>query len=171
MDFHRRLQFLRWNLLILMIITNSFFTTATSTRVSEEDKVNLELYYETLCPYCSIFVVDYLYKIFDNGLIDIINLKLIPYGNAKITPNGTIRCQVVWNSLTQYPYLFALSFQVKIYNYFCSDYWNGKTDTVQEILIVRIHVLGSWFSLFFESQLLWFFSERIVKIQFFCFQA
>ncbi|XP_038988933.1 gamma-interferon-responsive lysosomal thiol protein isoform X2 [Phoenix dactylifera] len=56
-------------------------------------KVPLALYYETLCPYCSNFIVNYLAKIFENGLIDIVDLDLIPYGNARVGSNGTISCQ------------------------------------------------------------------------------
>ncbi|MCL7022389.1 hypothetical protein MKW94_004124 [Papaver nudicaule] len=57
------------------------------------NKVNLSLYYETLCPGCSDFMVNYLPKIFENGLIDIIDLKLIPYGNAKISADKVLTCQ------------------------------------------------------------------------------
>lgn len=89
--------YLQCKLLLLLIISllcsSSCFSQASSVTVSGEEKVELELYYETLCPYCSRFIVKYLNKIFDNGLIDIINLKLIPYGNAKINANGTIKCQ------------------------------------------------------------------------------
>ncbi|MCL7022390.1 hypothetical protein MKW94_004125 [Papaver nudicaule] len=56
-------------------------------------KVNLSLYYETLCPGCSDFMVNYLPQIFENGLIDIIDLKFIPYGNAKISADKVITCQ------------------------------------------------------------------------------
>ncbi|KAI3986503.1 hypothetical protein MKX01_037785 [Papaver californicum] len=63
------------------------------TCCQEASKVTLALHYETLCPYCSNFMVNYLPKIFSNGLIDIIDLKLIPYGNAKITTDNVITCQ------------------------------------------------------------------------------
>ncbi|CAN6469739.1 unnamed protein product [Victoria cruziana] len=56
-------------------------------------KVTVHLYYETLCPYCSNFIVNYLHKFFSNGLIDVVDLHLVPYGNARILPNGTIECQ------------------------------------------------------------------------------
>lgn len=56
-------------------------------------KVTLSLYYETLCPYCSNFMVNYLPKIFDNGLLSIVDLELVPYGNARIGTNNTISCQ------------------------------------------------------------------------------
>ncbi|XP_027184323.1 gamma-interferon-responsive lysosomal thiol protein isoform X2 [Coffea eugenioides] len=79
---------LRWPLLMLSLIISSSLISATSS-----DKVTLELYYETLCPYCANFIVNYLYKLFDTGLIEITDLKLIPYGNAKIRPNSTVVCQ------------------------------------------------------------------------------
>ncbi|XP_010937929.1 gamma-interferon-responsive lysosomal thiol protein isoform X1 [Elaeis guineensis] len=76
-------------LLVFFLISSSCFA---SSPVSAR-KVPLALYYETLCPYCSNFIVNYLAKIFENGLIDIIELDLIPYGNARIGSNDTISCQ------------------------------------------------------------------------------
>jgi len=61
--------------------------------VVEEGTVSVELYYESLCPYSASFIVNYLDKFFTNGLIDIVDLRLIPYGNARIGPNDTISCQ------------------------------------------------------------------------------
>ncbi|CAN1303473.1 Gamma-interferon-responsive lysosomal thiol protein [Linum perenne] len=65
-------------------------------------KVNLSVYYETLCPPCAQFIVENLINIFNNGIIDIVNLKLIPWGNAHLTVNGTnntnIICQVLFHS-------------------------------------------------------------------------
>jgi interferon gamma-inducible protein 30 len=59
-------------------------------------KVPLALYYESLCPYCSRFIVNHLAGIFDDGLIDIVDLLLVPYGNAHVRdPNNTINCQVL----------------------------------------------------------------------------
>ncbi|CAI9107044.1 OLC1v1006316C1 [Oldenlandia corymbosa var. corymbosa] len=87
----RNSSHLRRALFILSLIT---FTSLVSATSSSSEKVTLELYYETLCPYCANLIVNYLYKIFDTGIIDITNLKLIPYGNAKIKPpNSTIVCQ------------------------------------------------------------------------------
>ncbi|KAK9159173.1 hypothetical protein Scep_005747 [Stephania cephalantha] len=57
-------------------------------------KVSLALYYETLCPFCSNFIVDGLSKIFHNGLVDIVDLRLVPFGNAEIgSDDKTITCQ------------------------------------------------------------------------------
>nr|GLL30907.1 gamma-interferon-inducible lysosomal thiol reductase-like [Ipomoea trifida]GMC52446.1 gamma-interferon-inducible lysosomal thiol reductase [Ipomoea batatas] len=70
-----------------------WLSSASSGTVSTEEKVKLELYYETLCPYCSRFIAKYLPQLFDTGLISITDLSLIPYGNAKLGPNATITCQ------------------------------------------------------------------------------
>ena len=62
--------------------------------INQDEKVDLFLYYESLCPGCSAFITDYLVKVFDDGLIDIVNLRLVPWGNAKVVePNQTFSCQ------------------------------------------------------------------------------
>ncbi|KAF9596682.1 hypothetical protein IFM89_012881 [Coptis chinensis] len=76
-------------LLSFLLILNSLSFSPTAA----SDKVKLALYYETLCPYCSNFMVNYLPKIFTNGLIDIIDLNLVPYGNAKVGSDNIITCQ------------------------------------------------------------------------------
>ncbi|CAN1820566.1 Gamma-interferon-responsive lysosomal thiol protein [Linum perenne] len=58
-------------------------------------KVNLSVYYETLCPPCAQFIVENLINIFNNGIIDIVNLKLIPWGNAHLTVNGTNNTNII----------------------------------------------------------------------------
>ncbi|KAJ7964241.1 gamma-interferon-inducible lysosomal thiol reductase-like [Quillaja saponaria] len=81
-------------LLLLSCFIVSSTTTSDSAINSNSDKVTLELYYESLCPYSANFIVNYLEKIFlDEQLISIVDLKLIPYGNARIGPNNTITCQ------------------------------------------------------------------------------
>ncbi|KAL0390101.1 UNVERIFIED_CONTAM: Cinnamoyl-CoA reductase 1 [Sesamum calycinum] len=70
-----------------------FSLISASAAVDSGDKVSFEVYYESLCPYCSNLIVNYLYKLFDSDLISITDFKLVPYGNAKIRPNGTITCQ------------------------------------------------------------------------------
>ncbi|KAA8549451.1 hypothetical protein F0562_001135 [Nyssa sinensis] len=86
----------RHHLLLLLLLT-TFLLSADSSSASASDqseKVTLALYYETLCPYCSNFIVNYLIKLFDDdALLSIVDLKLIPYGNAKIGSNLTITCQ------------------------------------------------------------------------------
>ncbi|CAD6203245.1 unnamed protein product [Miscanthus lutarioriparius] len=60
---------------------------------AEEGKVSLELYYESLCPYCSRFIVNHLAGILEDGLIDAVHLRLVPYGNARVGSNSEISCQ------------------------------------------------------------------------------
>ncbi|CAN6724222.1 unnamed protein product [Malus baccata var. baccata] len=57
------------------------------------EKVSVTLYYETLCPYCADFIVNRLVKIFQNGLISAVNLRLVPWGNAWFNPDGSFACQ------------------------------------------------------------------------------
>lgn len=56
-------------------------------------KVSLDLYYESLCPYSANFIINELTDIFDNGIIDIVDLRLFPWGNAKLTSNNSFTCQ------------------------------------------------------------------------------
>lgn len=58
--------------------------------------VTLSVYYETLCPYCADFIVNHLVKLFQNGIISIVDLRLIPWGNAFLQPDGTFICQVTF---------------------------------------------------------------------------
>ncbi|XVE62078.1 hypothetical protein DITRI_Ditri06bG0090400 [Diplodiscus trichospermus] len=55
--------------------------------------VTLSVYYESLCPYCADFIVNHLVKLFDQGLISIVNLRLVPWGNAVMQRDGTFVCQ------------------------------------------------------------------------------
>ncbi|MCL7023396.1 hypothetical protein MKW94_009551 [Papaver nudicaule] len=86
-------------LVVLLFCSSTQLSSAQVTVLSSpsgpagSSKVNLTLYYETLCPYCSKFMVNHLPKIFENGLIDIIDLRLIPYGNAKLSADKVITCQ------------------------------------------------------------------------------
>ncbi|KAK9663992.1 hypothetical protein RND81_14G011900 [Saponaria officinalis] len=83
-------------LLWLTITTTITITinTVCQGRPMNPNKVSLELYYESLCPYCSNFIIQGLAPIFDNGgIIDIVDLKLYPWGNAKIRPDSSFSCQ------------------------------------------------------------------------------
>lgn len=47
------------------------------------DKVRIELYYETLCPYCRRFISKSLVPLWeDKNFRDIVNITMVPYGNA-----------------------------------------------------------------------------------------
>ncbi|XP_006649925.1 gamma-interferon-responsive lysosomal thiol protein-like isoform X2 [Oryza brachyantha] len=58
----------------------------------KKGKVDVALYYESLCPFSATFVVDRLAKVFRDGLLDAIDLSLVPYGNARVR-DGKISCQ------------------------------------------------------------------------------
>lgn len=63
---------------------------------SSSPKVSVGLYYESLCPYCSSFIVNHLTKLFEDDLISIVDLHLSPWGNTKLRPdNVTAVCQVL----------------------------------------------------------------------------
>ncbi|RZC82603.1 hypothetical protein C5167_045390, partial [Papaver somniferum] len=80
-------------LILFSLLIVSFSAPAISKRPSASDeKVTLSLY-QTLCLGCSRFIVHQLPKIFEYGLFDIVDLNLVPYGNAKLLKNGTIICQ------------------------------------------------------------------------------
>ncbi|KAJ7531198.1 hypothetical protein O6H91_14G036000 [Diphasiastrum complanatum] len=57
------------------------------------ENVLVELYSESLCPFCANFIVNYLSHFFDNGLIEIVDIRIIPFGNAHINSDGSITCQ------------------------------------------------------------------------------
>lgn len=81
----------RFFIFFSLILVSSLVVAPSAA--SSASKVSVDLYYESLCPYSAKFIVDYLAKLFDNGLISIVDLKLFPYGNARIRSNGTITCQ------------------------------------------------------------------------------
>ncbi|CAA2969913.1 gamma-interferon-inducible lysosomal thiol reductase [Olea europaea subsp. europaea] len=82
---------LTWFLIIWCVCEAK--VSLSSTNDNEEDKVNLSLYYESLCPYCASFIVNELVKVFKTDLISIVNLRLVPWGNTQISPNNTWICQ------------------------------------------------------------------------------
>ncbi|KAL6278195.1 hypothetical protein ACE6H2_021796 [Prunus campanulata] len=86
-----------------LIACSIFLTTFSSAAAEngrfgvsriEAQKVTLSVYYETLCPFCATFIVKNLAQIFDNNLITILNLRLVPWGKASInsSKNSTV-CQ------------------------------------------------------------------------------
>ncbi|GAA0171064.1 reductase [Lithospermum erythrorhizon] len=77
----------------LCFLSCSISILCTSLHHVSCKKVSLELYYESLCPYSAAFIVEHLAKIFDNGIIDIADLNLVPWGNAKLQTNNTFKCQ------------------------------------------------------------------------------
>lgn len=47
------------------------------TNILESQKVNLSMYYETLCPYFVNFIMNELVKVFEGDVMSIINLRLV----------------------------------------------------------------------------------------------
>lgn len=91
--------------------------------ISSCDKVPVGLYYESLCPYSASFVVDSLSKIFIDGLISVVDLKLVPWGNAKIYGTHTFKCQVV-HIVVLNSVLYRLGRYVLVVSIFCVyDFW------------------------------------------------
>ncbi|KAM0878520.1 hypothetical protein ACQ4PT_034813 [Festuca glaucescens] len=56
-------------------------------------RVSVSVYYEALCPFCSGYVVNDLARIFQNGLSSIVDLRLVPFGNGRVSPDGSMTCQ------------------------------------------------------------------------------
>ncbi|KAK2647421.1 hypothetical protein Ddye_014910 [Dipteronia dyeriana] len=78
-------------LLMFSLLPSLLLLISISPCVAEN--VTVSVYYETLCPYCGDFIVNHLVKLFQNGLISIVNLRMIPWGNALIQSNGNFTCQ------------------------------------------------------------------------------
>lgn len=70
-----------------------FFFFLIPFRSYATENVPVTLYYETLCPYCADFIVNHLANIFQNGLISIVNLRMVPWGNAWLNSDGSFACQ------------------------------------------------------------------------------
>lgn len=65
--------------------------------LSKTPKLNLTLYYDSMCPSSRDFIIKDLVKVFMEDLIRIVNLWLVPWGNALIVePNKNIICQVTF---------------------------------------------------------------------------
>lgn len=89
--------------LLLVSVSSSHFSSVAmksgplhskKNAVANPEKVSLSLYYETLCPYCRNFIVDPLAKAINTDLMTILDLEMVPWGNAMILPNTSILCQV-----------------------------------------------------------------------------
>ncbi|KAL5701834.1 hypothetical protein ACHQM5_027128 [Ranunculus cassubicifolius] len=75
---------------VVVYLLSFFFSSSLS--VTSNEKVKLDLYYETLCPACTNFMVNDIPKMFTNGLNLLVDFNLVPYGNARLN-NGNITCQ------------------------------------------------------------------------------
>lgn len=81
---------------IIFFLLGPSSSASEITLPSDSSKVSLTLYYESLCPYSANFIVNYLPKLFKDDLISIVDLRLVPWGNAKLTGNDTFSCQVIF---------------------------------------------------------------------------
>ncbi|KAM4095299.1 hypothetical protein ACJW30_08G019500 [Castanea mollissima] len=77
----------------LFLFTSSSSSASRIILPSDSQKVSVGLYYESLCPYSANFIINYLDKLFETDLISIVDLKLVPWGNAKLRGNNTFDCQ------------------------------------------------------------------------------
>lgn len=57
------------------------------------EKVKVDLYMEGLCSSCRRYLKDIVYPMLGNGLLDWVDLDIIPSGNAHIREDGKIHCQ------------------------------------------------------------------------------
>lgn len=85
-----------WHIVLSFMLFDMFAETGV-------EKVKVELYSESLCPYCAEFIVNYLNPFFNNGIIDIVELRIIPYGNAHVDSSGRMVCQVSLMFLLWHP--------------------------------------------------------------------
>ncbi|KAK6943196.1 Gamma interferon inducible lysosomal thiol reductase GILT [Dillenia turbinata] len=61
--------------------------------VQNFQKVDLTLYYESLCPACTEFISHSFLDVITEHLMPIVNLKLVPWGNARLFSDGSFACQ------------------------------------------------------------------------------
>ncbi|XP_034488178.1 GILT-like protein 2 [Drosophila innubila] len=82
--------FVYWFALIFGILE----CTARRHHGSENDKLPVTLYYESLCPYCMAFVTEQLSpSMVHQDRLPYTELTLVPYGNAKKNSAGNVTCQ------------------------------------------------------------------------------
>lgn len=74
----------------------SYDTSGSQIKPVDYEKVNLSVYYESLSNSSAVFIVKNLREIFNNDLIDIVNLQLVPWANSHVNQtNNAISCQVL----------------------------------------------------------------------------
>ncbi|KAK3206580.1 hypothetical protein Dsin_020626 [Dipteronia sinensis] len=124
-------------------VSSASRVSSSSSKYDDGDtqKVQLGLYYESLCPYSANFIINYLVKIFedDDELFSIVDLHLSPWGNAKInhtdnTTTTTFTCQHgpsecllntveacaidIWPEVTEhFPFIYCVESFVYEHNY------------------------------------------------------
>ncbi|EOA15680.1 hypothetical protein CARUB_v10006370mg [Capsella rubella] len=124
------------------------FSFSDNLVTGQSDKVQLNLYYESLCPGCQMFIVDELVKVFDSDLFTITDVKLVPFGNAEISDNKTVICQhgeeecklnafeacgikILTNPKSQYKFIRCIENDTKNYEQNC---FQGFGDDQKEVM-------------------------------------
>ncbi|CAO2827077.1 unnamed protein product [Amaranthus hypochondriacus] len=78
----------------LLLIHSYYLNPCYAQIISNPNQnVDLTLYYETLCPYCSYFIAHHLVTLFTNDFISVVNFRLVPWGNSVLLPSGYFQCQ------------------------------------------------------------------------------
>ncbi|PON40010.1 Gamma interferon inducible lysosomal thiol reductase GILT [Parasponia andersonii] len=80
-------------LLVLFNIFIFIYSLHQASSSNSEKIVSVELYYETLCPDSVDFILNQVVQLFQSPLISVVDLKFVPYGNARLRSNHTIICQ------------------------------------------------------------------------------
>ena len=87
-------------ILCLMLIYAGLSVAHKSLRDTETNmqatypNVTLEVYYEALCPYCQQFFATNMADIMSKpDIVDILNLRMVPYGNTQMDSSGVFHCQ------------------------------------------------------------------------------
>ncbi|KAL3830213.1 hypothetical protein ACJIZ3_019015 [Penstemon smallii] len=78
---------------LLVIVLFISFQGVFANDIDSVDKVKVSVYYESLCPFCANFIVNQLVKIFQTDLLNIVDLRLVPWGNTQISSNNSWICQ------------------------------------------------------------------------------
>lgn len=78
----------------LLLLLCSLVSASPSSPNYGCEKVSLSVYYESLCPDSVKFIVDNLIELFEGDLLSIVDLRFVPYGNARLDRNSSITCQV-----------------------------------------------------------------------------
>ncbi|RCN28862.1 gamma interferon inducible lysosomal thiol reductase, partial [Ancylostoma caninum] len=72
--------------------TKRSVTTFSYQTATHNQRINITVLIEALCPDCQRFIVDELYPNVYKNFAGFVNIEFVPYGNAKVV-NGTIQCQ------------------------------------------------------------------------------
>jgi hypothetical protein len=74
----------------------SYDSSGSQIKPTDDQKVTLSVYYESLSNSSAVFIIKNLREIFNNDLIDIVNLQLVPWANSHVNQtNNAISCQVL----------------------------------------------------------------------------